>query len=117
MSENIKEENFLEEGEENEKSELEKYEPAIRRFLKEQFGGSIEDKGQKYSFEFDISVPHAEDMKNIRLGNFEITNFRTSPSPNPDESDKLNFHFYIGETEFHISGKAADRVRELMEEE
>jgi hypothetical protein len=89
------------------------FESAIRKFFREQWPNDPEAKKTNYGFDFDISAPRIDDMRRVQSGDFEITHFQTSPTPDPK---KLSFHFYVGDTEFHISRKAADRVYELMEE-
>lgn len=85
---------------------LAKYESAIRKFLKEQIGKN------DYGLEFDISDSKMNDMQSISLNDFKITKFSLSPRA---EDKNPNFHFYVGRTEFHITGKAADRIRELLD--
>jgi hypothetical protein len=86
-----------------------KIERAIKSFLKE----TIIDRLSGYSLaEFDISAPRIEDMQRIRSGDFEIRDYRTTPRR---DDDQANYHFYVGGTEFHITGRAADRVRQMME--
>ncbi len=89
------------------------FESAIRKFFREQWPDSPEAKKTSYGFDFDISDPKMADMRRVQSGDFEISHFQTSPTSDPE---KLSFHFYVGGTEFHIQGKAADRIYELMEE-
>ncbi len=106
-------ESSFSEQEQRENDELQIYESAIRRFLDEQW--PVSEKKHRYSFgEFDVSAPQREDLIKVQSGDFSITHFRTSPRK---DSKKKNFSFYVGKTEFHISGKAADRIYELMEQD
>lgn len=89
------------------------FESAIRKFLREQWPKNPEAEKPSYGFDFDISDPKMGDLRCVESDDFEITNFRTSPASDPE---KLNFHFYVGGTEFHITGKAADRIYELIED-
>ncbi|MEA3399168.1 MAG: hypothetical protein U9R00_01495 [Patescibacteria group bacterium] len=89
------------------------FESAIRKFFREQWLADPEMEKTSYGFDFDISDPKIADMKRVRSGDFEISNFRTSPTFDPE---KLSFHFYVGDSEIHIQGKAADRIYELVEE-
>ncbi|MFA6392009.1 MAG: hypothetical protein WCW66_04655 [Patescibacteria group bacterium] len=90
-----------------------RFKSAITKFLTEEFAMFPERLSNHYGFDFDISAPKKADLDSLQSGDFEITNFQTSPTSDPE---KLGFTFYVGDTEFHISGKAADRVYELMEE-
>lgn len=92
------------------RDEEERFKHAIIQFLGEYFSNDE----QQYSFvDVDISSPRPKDMERVRSGNFQIDNLRrTTPF---DDPEKVNFHFYVGKTEFHITGKAAARVYELME--
>ena len=101
---------FISQQENKETNELVKYESAIRKFLKEQKPNNP-DKVEYDFGDFDISDPREGDIVKMQSGDFEITNFRTTKRPN---SDKSNLRFYIGKTELHIFGKAADRIYELM---
>ncbi|NMC51387.1 hypothetical protein GYA54_01510 [Candidatus Kuenenbacteria bacterium] len=98
---------------ESKENQGEQFESAIRKFFREQWPDNPETKKQGYGFDFDISDPKIDDMKRVQSGDFEISHFQTSPTSDPE---KLSFHFYVGGTEFHIQGKAADRIYELMEE-
>jgi hypothetical protein len=88
---------------------LGKYESAIKLFIKEYFQNSA-----GYGFDFDISAPSQDDVEEIRSGgDYEITNFSAWPE---NEEKKQNLIFYVGRTEFHVSGKAINRINELLEE-
>lgn len=89
------------------------FESAIRKFFREQWQNDPEAKKTNYGLDFDISAPNPADMRCIQLNDFKIAHFQTSPTADPE---KFSFHFYVGSTEFHISGKAADRIYELVEE-
>jgi len=93
--------------------EFKKYEPAIRKFFAEYWSNKREEVRMNYGFDFDTSAPRPKDIEAIQSENFEITNFSTAPT---DDPKKLSFAFYVGDTEFHLSGKAADRIYELTEE-
>ncbi|MDD5750077.1 MAG: hypothetical protein PHU56_00270 [Candidatus Pacebacteria bacterium] len=105
------------EGKEN---DLGKFEKAIRAFLAEQTPATLNEKRNKgerpadYFSDFDVSNPRPNDMKAWQSGDYEIRNFRISPT---DKKDIRGFHFNVGDTEFHIMGKAAERVYELLKGE
>lgn len=104
---------------ENQEDNLEKYEEAIRKLI----GKFIESNRNnqcspqwKKDLNFDISDPHREDMEKFWSGDFEIDKFNMTPKPESEgKYGKSNFHFYIGNTELHITGSVADRVYELLE--
>ncbi len=98
---------------ESKENQVEQFQSAIRKFFKEQWPRDPTTKKTSYGFDFDISDPKMADMKRVQSGDFEISHFRTSPTSDPE---KVSFHFYVGGTEFHIQGKAVDRIYELMKE-
>lgn len=100
-------------AQETNESHEERFKSAITKFLTEEFANFPDQMSNRFGFDFDISAPKKADLESLQSGDFVITNFQTSPTADPE---KLSFTFYVGETEFHISGKAADRVYELMEE-
>jgi len=94
--------------------EFAEYKLAIRKFLQEQFppaGSAKRANRPSWGFDFDMSDPEQGMIATIRSGNFKIESLVVHPGP---DSEKLSFHFYIGRMEFHITRKAADRIRELM---
>jgi hypothetical protein len=99
---------------EDKTEQFKKIERAIIKFLKEQVPKEPGAKTNNYGFDFDISDPKMDDMKKISSGQFTINKLRTSPT---SEACKLSFHFYVGKTEFHLQGKAADRIYELIAED
>ena len=113
MSEKFENITSQNENNENNENKVERFDSAIRKFFKEQWPDNPEDKKISYGFDFDISKPKIADIKRVKSGDYEITQFQTSSTNDPD---KLSFHFYVGDTEFHISGKAAERIYEIMEE-
>ncbi|MFA6131526.1 MAG: hypothetical protein WC702_00455 [Patescibacteria group bacterium] len=92
---------------------IEQFESAIRKFFREQWPDDPKSKRINYGLGFDISDPKSADMRRVQSGDFEITHFQKLPTSDPK---KPSLHFYVGGTEFHISGKAADRIYELMKE-
>ena len=94
-------------------SGLGNYESAIRKFLQLQYGKDREQTRVSYPDRaFDVSHPKSEDLDAVRSGNFEISHFRLSPTTDPH---RQSFNFYVGGTEFNVTGAAADKIRELME--
>lgn len=94
-------------------SGLGNYENAIRKFLQLQFGEDSKHTRIRYDNRaFDVSDPKIGDIDAVRSGNFEISGFRVSPTK---DLHKPNFNFYVGGTEFNVTGAAADKIRELME--
>ncbi len=88
-------------------------ESAIKKFLAEVLHRGGEKPLKRYAPDLvDISDPHAEDLQKISQTDYEITNLRTVKRPD----GKIDYHFYVGRTEFHIKGEAADGLSELMAE-
>lgn len=84
-----------------------KYEEAIRKFLKEYFL----EKGRGYGIgEVDFSAPKMTDMALAQNGDYVIENFSVSEN----EDGSKNFNFYIGKTEVHLTGKAAQKINESL---
>ncbi len=86
-----------------------RHENAIRTFLTQYFQTQKEER-KTYGFDFDISAPRIEDMRAVQSGDYELRDFRVL-----EMADGSNqYHFYVGSTEFHITGKAAGEVSRLM---
>ncbi len=99
----------LENSYQQEKEVVDEYVPAIKEIIRKYFE-TINLKEQLYSSDIDISDPTREDMASLHRDDFEITNFRiTSRKDNGKQ-----FHFYVGKTEIHITGEAADEIERLI---
>lgn len=85
----------------------------LDRWRTKPLGPSAGEAGE-YGEDFRVSYPKGKDYDRIASGNFEITNF--SASPQPGDPGKNSYHFYVGETEFFVKGKAADEVDGIQEE-
>jgi|GEM_PF-2175618 len=88
---------------------VDEYIPAIKEIIKKYFE-TISLKEPFYSSDIDISDPKMEDMASLRRGDFEIADLRITPKKN----NGSQFHFYVGKTEVHITGEAADEIKELI---
>ncbi len=84
---------------------------ALKNFLAQVVSVGGQQPEKKYSFGLvDISRPMADDMQALASGNYQISNYRTA-----QRSDGgVDYHFYIGQTEIHIKGQAADDLTELV---
>ncbi len=84
----------------------EKFEKPIKDFLG-QFLSEKELHGTHVR-EVDISAPIMKDMESIRKGDYQVRNVLVAPSQ--ENSSGVSIHFYVGQTEFHIGGAAADLI-------
>ncbi|PIR96984.1 MAG: hypothetical protein COT91_03615 [Candidatus Doudnabacteria bacterium CG10_big_fil_rev_8_21_14_0_10_41_10] len=99
---------------ESKEIQAKRFESAIKKFFREQWTSGPEIKKLNHGYDFDISAPKTDEIRPVQSGNFKISCFETSPT---SDSEKLRFHFYVGNKDFFISGKAAYRVYELIKEE
>jgi hypothetical protein len=61
-------------------------------------------------WEIDIRDPHEADMESIRDKKITIADLRIAPGVKGSRS----FHFYVGQTEFHIAGRASGRIEDML---
>jgi len=95
-----------------EKEVVDEYVPAIKEIIRKYFE-TINLKECLYFSDIDISDPTMEDMASLHRDDFEITNFRITPR----KGDGKQFHFYVGKTEIHITGEAADEIKRLIDKD
>ena len=88
---------------------------AVKQFVDKYFQTPGEERKHYQIGEFDVSRPVSQDMERIHAGNYEIRNFSTAPRSQED-GDKKTYHFYVGNTEFHLMGEAADDFEKFQEE-
>ncbi|GEM_PF-4072753 len=80
------------------------YAGAIKRFIQEYYHNSFFRK----QFPIDTSGPQTSDIDQVSGRTLKISKITTSPrSHNPSQ---VNFTCRIGNTEFHITDAAADRI-------
>lgn len=110
--------NGYSESQEREKSENHAmYGFAIHAFLSERYAAGTDRLNTvRYGADFDIDGGNKGEIDIIRSGgDFTISNIRTTPrTADPAPGDRVDLHFYVGKTEFHVCRAAADRVYELM---
>lgn len=85
---------------------------ALRKALADFIADYLAHPGEQdyMPWEMDISDPHLGDMDSINKKNFEITNLRITPGVKGSRS----FHFYVGRIEFHVAGRAAGRIENVL---
>lgn len=88
--------------------------PRLKMALADFIMDILEHPGEKdyMPWEMDISDPHEADMEAIGKKNFSISNLVVAPGVKRGRS----YHFYVGRTEFHIAGRAAQKVEEGLSE-
>lgn len=102
----------LENLSQRQEKEADEYTPAIKGIVRKYFE-TINLKERLYSSDIDISDPTREDMASLQKGDFEVVNFRVTPR----SDDGKQFHFYVGKTEIHITGEAADEIEGLIDKD
>ena len=89
-------------------------EGVLKKFLEQTLWRSDKKPLKKYDFGYiDVSRPRHDDMESIANGNYQIENLRIVNN----NQDQPEYHFYIGQTEFHITGPAAIDLTQLIEAE
>ncbi len=87
-------------------------EAAIKNFLSLVLHRDGEKPIKKYEFGLvDVSNPYEQDLTSISKNNYQINNLKLAQRPD----GKNDYHFYVGQTEFHIKGQAADDLTELIQ--
>lgn len=87
-----------------------KYSPVIKKFLNE-FFATPGDQRPNYGHDLDIGRPINKDMMALHSGDFEVGNIHVfNKSGNEKE-----YCFYVGDTEFHVSGEPAKIISGYFE--
>lgn len=86
--------------------------PRLKMALADFITDVLEHPGEKdyMPWEVDIGDPHEADMEAIGKNDFTISNLSVAPGIKRGRT----YHFYVGRTEFHVAGRAAQRVEEMF---
>lgn len=97
-------------------NELPKYEKAIRDFLRDYFNTVLKERKQSpYDPYTDVHFSDTGDGRGfgpLQSGDYEITNFETAPLSG---GRGTGFHFKAGGVETYLTGKAAQKIAEMIE--
>lgn len=102
-----------------EKIDLKKYERAIKGFIKEfnkiKKNSAVWPKWMDYP-DFMFKGNKKEDIENFYSDNPEITGLTISPKLTSENgNNRFDFHFNVGSATIDLTGTAADKVYELLE--
>lgn len=65
------------------------------------------DFRKSFDSQVDVSGPHTKDLDAIAAGDYEIRSLSVNP-------ELLQIHFYVGQTEFHLSGQAVQYILDYL---
>lgn len=91
---------------------------AVEQFVKNYFSLPPGEKHPYASGEVDISDPQQKDVQQVNTGKFEVS--KLLERPDEQHPEQKRYDFYVGGTEFHLTGSAAadiDRIDEELKHE
>ena len=90
----------------SEQAPTEHYNHPIKRFLNDFFSST--EFREKYQKQVNISAPIPKDMEAVRSGDFAIRSIEIREDEKNISGGSI--HFYVGQTEFHMWGDAAENI-------